>query len=287
MNASSPSYPRVLLGLAIRDRRIELKLEQEDLADVLGQRQPKISKIENALIKNIKMGELDLLLDRLKIDGAKADELRGFARHPYDERGFYFEPDGSQTWWKGVFRAEQLAQNIVSVQLETCDGLLQSEAYMRRQFDLGGRANVGAATRVRLGRQEAVFGREAPPECLFIMGEAALHRDMDDPAMMAENLAHLLAMSERENVTILIVPFNARTAPQTYGFTMMRFGSTIMTDLVFVEYGTGAMIIDGDDAVRSYTRRLQDVQGGALNEYDSRLKIRERLDHYKKALRGL
>lgn len=281
MVGDSPSYPRVILGEALKRRREQEGVSQKQIAGLLGCTQPKVARLETAQIKTIKMAELDLILGHLGIEGAEAEELRKLARSPYAERGVWVDTYGKQPWWDGKLRGERLVSSYHSVHVEVHDGLLQSEGYMRRQFELGGRTDATAATRGRLDRQRAFFEREVPPEAEFIMSEAALHRDMGDPAMMGDELEHLLSLSSQPNLSVVIVPFTAPVPPQLFSFTIFRFDSSIMTDFVLIEHAVGLAVLDEPDALRDYMRRLAQVRSGALTEHDSRALIKQRLDHYR------
>lgn len=273
----SPSYPRVVLGEEIRRQRLQLGLSQAELGKVVPCAQPKIARLESAALQIIKMGELGRILDRLEFDPGKADELRSYARFPYAERGAWVGPADNTTWWHGKARAERLARVITSVRMEIHDGLTQCPAYMRRLFELGDRIDISAATKRRLDRQRDILEQKDPPEVTFILSEACLHRDMGAPHVLAQQLEHVLELSKRPHVTFLVVPFNSAIPAQTSDFTVMQFLSTIMTDFALVEHELGATLFDEEDVVRLYVRSLMKSRSGALNEYDSRKRIREAL----------
>lgn len=270
----SPSYPRVVLGEEIRRQRTALGLTQAELGECVPCRQPKIANLENAWLQTIKTAELNRILERLGFEEDKAEELRSYARSPYAERGAWVDTANNSTWWHGKARAERLARAISSFQLEIHDGLTQCPAYMRRLFELGDRTDIAAAIKARLSRQADIFDQDNPPECTFVLSEACLHRDMGSPDVMAQQLEHILKLAKEPHVTFLVVPYGAGIPAQSYGFTLMQFGSTIMTDFALVEHDLGATVFDEDDVVRRYVRRLMRTRSGALNEYDSRKMIR-------------
>ncbi|MGH3621920.1 MAG: helix-turn-helix domain-containing protein [Sciscionella sp.] len=286
MPAGPPSHRRVRLGLALRDARKARELTQVDAGKLVGRSQGWINKIETAQIARVKMADLDKVLNAYDITGAEAERLRQFARSSLGERGVWVDTSASPAWWSEYQEVERSARVIKAVHLEAHDGLIQSEAYMRRQFALGGAVDIEPQVRARLGRQRAIFGQESPPDCTFLLSEACLRRNMGDPAMMTTQLEHLLALSERPYVTILVLPFDARFPASPYGFTLMQFNSATMGDFVSVEYAVGSATIDDEDALRLFQRRWELIRSAALGEYDARRFIRRVLAEHQQTGKG-
>jgi hypothetical protein len=109
---------------------------------------------------------------------------------------------------------------------------------------------------------------------------------MGDPAMMISQLGHLLSLSERPYITILVLPFDARFPATNYGFTFLRFNSATMGDFVSVQYAVGSATIDDEDALRVFQQRWELIRSAALGEYDSRRFIRRVLSEYQKTVKG-
>lgn len=273
----SPSYARVVLGEALRRKREELGLDQTEVARWLGQRQPKIHRLEHAQLKKIDKDELDIVLNGLGVAGEEAEELRRYAQRPYAERGAFVGTSRNQSW-NGKARAETLASQYWSYHTETWDGLTQCLPYMRRQFELHDVANIDAAVKRRQGRQSAlIYEADSPAEFQFVVSDAALHRDMARPLVLAEQLEHVLDLITREFVSVQVVPTNASIATHACDYTIMKFESHVMTDLVLLEHGTGALTLDEPEDLRRYERMWATAVGGALSRDDSRKLIRERI----------
>lgn len=256
-------------------------MTQTEVARAVGRSQAWITKIETAQIVRVRMADLDRLLDAYRIVGGKAEELRRFARSPFDQRGVWVDTSHAPAWWSEYQEVERQARVIKAVHLDAHDGLIQSEAYMRRQFELDAAVDVEEQVRARTARQKALFGQGAPPDCTFVLSEACLRRHMGDPAMMITQIEHLQELSNRSYITILMLPFDARFPASTYGFTLMQFNSDAMGDFVSVEYAVGSATIDGEDALRIFQRRWELVRSAALGEYDSRRFLRRVLREYQ------
>jgi transcriptional regulator with XRE-family HTH domain len=282
-NAVSPSYPRVLLGEELRRARLAAGLSQTDLAAAVPCRQPKIAKLETAQIQRIKPAELDLILYRLGVTGARAVELRRFAEMPYADRGAWTATSVGETLWQnGKLRAESLASSIFSVQFDAHDGLTQCPEYMRRQFTLFGRDDVEKACDFRLARQAAVFDKPEPPHCMFVLSEGALYRDMNDEAMMVAQLEHLVGMTTAmPTVRVLILGFSAELPTQTYSFSIMEFASTVMTDCALVENRSSATVFDEPEVVRGYGRDKKTIIDACYDDGASVACIQRAIDHHR------
>lgn len=281
MSSRTPSHRRVRLGIALRDAREAAGLTQTEAARLVGRSQAWITKIESAQIARVRMADLDSLLDAYRIVGAKAEELRRFARSPLEERGVWVDTSDAPAWWSEYQEVERQARVIKAVHLDAHDGLIQSEAYMRLQFELGAAVDVEEQVKARLARQNAFFGQDSPPDCTFVLSEACLRRHMGDPGMMITQLNHLLDLSRRPYITVLVLPFDARFPASPYGFTLLQFASDTMGDFVSVEYAVGSATIDDEDALRMFQRRWELIRSAALGEYDSRRFLRRVLAEYQ------
>ncbi|MEV4540071.1 DUF5753 domain-containing protein [Micromonospora echinaurantiaca] len=95
-------------------------------------------------------------------------------------------------------------------------GLLQTEAYARAVLASSplltdAESHVG----MRLRRQVAVFDRPHPPLTVFVIDEAALRRG--DPEVLGAQLDHMVAMAQRPNVMVHVVPLRAGLHPGQAG----------------------------------------------------------------------
>lgn len=282
----APGQLRVRLGFALRDARKRANLNQTEAAALINAKQPKISNLESASVEHIKLGDLNLLMEAYGITGDLAEELRRWARSPYNGNGVWVDTAPGAAWWQQHQEIEGQARVIKTVHLQAHDGLIQSEAYMRRQFELGNGINIEPRVKARLARQRALFDKEHPPACTFVLDEACLHKDMGDPAMMVAQLEHLLRLSERDFITILIVPFDAPFPASTYGFSLLQFDSAAMNDFVTVEYEVGSATIDDEDAVRLFIHRWELIRSATMSEHDSRELMRRMLGQFKKRAKG-
>lgn len=283
MPKGTPSHLRVRLGLELRDAREAVGLKQTEAGAIIGCGQPKIANIENASVKKIVPGELAKLLEAYGITGARAEQLKSWARSPYQVSGVYQEPSSSgPTWWQEHEEIERQARVIKAVQIQAMDGLVQHEAYMRKQFELVNATNVGARVEKRLRRQKLLFESNNPPQCTFILDEACFKKNMGAPDMMAQQIEHLLALVKKHPfITILIQPFGAEYPAYSHGFTMLQFDNAMMSDFVSIVYGERATTVDNEAELRRFQLRWEQIRAVCLKERQSIRFMQRELARYR------
>lgn len=143
-------------------------------------------------------------------------------------------------------------------------GLLQTRRYAQALEDAAHRfynpktrqANVIAA---RMNRQKPLDGPD-PLVLHALIDEAAFRRQVGGPDVLREQLAQLLVLAERPNITLQAIPVEAGA----YG-TMN--GSCIIVDYpepdatpgVYLEYPAGGAWVDNHDDVHRFTTMFHDT----------------------------
>jgi hypothetical protein len=112
-------------------------------------------------------------------------------------------------WFADWLTREREATSIRVWQPIIVPGLLQTGDYARALY-VGGRASMSDDTldelvAARLARQ-AIFDKPEPPYLWVVLDESVLHRLIGTPKVVADQLAHLAAMSERSYISVQVVP---------------------------------------------------------------------------------
>ncbi|GAA2149461.1 helix-turn-helix domain-containing protein [Actinomadura napierensis] len=174
---------------------------------------------------------------------------------------------------------EAEANQIRGFDLMLIRGLLQTESYMRAI--VGHDQDPDTAERLiseRLKRQE-ILTRENPPHVWFTMDEAALRRSIAGPDVMREQLAHLLAMGERHNVSIDIVPMDQRYYEGLTGsFTILDF--TNAPEVAYTESAGQGVLIQDPRRVATFAVMYNSLRGDALRVEESRALITSVMEEY-------
>ena len=102
-------------------------------------------------------------------------------------------------------QAEAEACEILEFQPAYILSLLRSRDYARAETRVSAGAGTGAAVQRRLDRQH-ILGQDNR-DFTFVMTEAALRWHVGSPTVMAQQMQHLLAVHQRPNVSIGIIPW--------------------------------------------------------------------------------
>ncbi|MEO3744560.1 helix-turn-helix transcriptional regulator [Plantactinospora sp. B5E13] len=180
----------------VKQRRGERSLTQGQLA--------KLVKVSTSLITSIENGRLvpqpDTAerLDRVLGGDGEVVKAADAARE-----------DAAAPWLRPWAVHEEQATMIRTWEPTLVPGLLQTEAYARAVLSAGPHspAQVDEMTGTRMSRQVATLHRESPITLSAIMGEPALR--YGEPALLREQLGHLVKIGETPGVSVRVIPFSA------------------------------------------------------------------------------
>lgn len=156
-------------------------------------------------------------------------------------------------------------------------GLLQTESYARAVLTGSGllsKSDVEQQVATRLSRQE-ILAREEPPLFTAVLDEFALHRRIGGPAVMREQLGHLLTMGKAlPRLRIHVVP---RTAGAYAGLDGPFVIATppVGEDLVYAEGPIHAETFDRPEDVKAAIQVWESIRGEALSHQQSLALIAE------------
>lgn len=173
---------------------------------------------------------------------------------------------------------ESRAAGIDTYEAHLVPGLLQTEAYaravmghLRPPVPPG---EVAARVALRLSRQEILVA-DRPPALWAIIGEAVLHRQLGDHAMMRDQLTHLLTCRESHAVTLQVLPFTTPDPAMGVSFTLLSFAGA--PPIVYLDVLTGAIYHRGNvDAVSRHQSVFNYLREAAMSEGESVALIAER-----------
>jgi len=120
--------------------------------------------------------------------------------------------------------------------------------------------------RARMTRQE-ILAKDDPPLLRAIMDEGALRRMAGSPKVMRVQLLHLNEMSQRPNVSILVVPASAGTHPGLPGaFTIATVpGDGGDANVVYLDTAAAGQITDHPDVVDPCVTKFDTLLAEALS----------------------
>jgi hypothetical protein len=156
------------------------------------------------------------------------------------------------------------------------NGLLQTEECARAI--IGGKQRgeiLDQMVAARMSRQD-ILHSDSPPWLFEILDEFALRRIVGDRDVTRRQLEHLLKISEEPNISIVVVPNDARHLPSG-SFTVLGFPDR--PDLGYVEAAEGyGQIVEHGSPTSGLTVTFDLLAASALSEGDSANLIRTVLE---------
>lgn len=271
-DSKSPTLRQQRLGAELRKLRDRAGLTTVKAAALLGVNQSRIS--------NIEAGRYAVGPDRVRTIA------RNYACSDEALIEALVEMTGGRTrgWWEeyrgrlphaalDLAELEHHAAAIRVGQALHIPGLLQTLQHARALFSdavppmLPHEVEQRVAYRIR---RQAVLYREAPPRYTALIHEATLRMQVGGPAVAAEQLRHLVEMSEMDHVSVLVVPFGRGAFPGSgVGFDYAH-GPIPQLDTVQLDTEHGSEFIDATAQLERYAMVLDRIQKLALPAEESR-----------------
>lgn len=245
------------LGAELRSLRNSAGLTMEHAAAVLDCARSRIGHIENGR-NSIRKPELKVLLD---LYGAGDDDHETLEelRQQASKRGWsstYRLP----SWLKRYVEMETDAITMRSFENEVIPGLLQTEEYVRRVHAVAAHLikpeEIDRHVAARKRRQSRLTDDEAPLDYATVVSEAAFQRALGDPEIGPAQLARVIELAQRPNVTLHVLPFAAGLHPSMAGsFMLLTFDPEVALPFGYEEYTVGGQVVDDPSGVE----RLADL----------------------------
>lgn len=282
MADASPTVARRTLARVLRQRREQARITAAKAAEYAGMHAATLSKVESATTR-IQPGTAQVLMryyGGTETEGEAVFELAHAAR----QRGWWQTHKAMPDWFDAYVGLETDSRLLRDYQSELIHGLLQTEDYAfhlaRAAVDVSSEKEAKAHVALRMARQERLTA-EQPVELHAIMNESALYRQVGGVEAMRAQLAHLRECCDLPNVTCQILPFSVGEHAAGYGsFLIMKFPDSpheaiTFNEVVYVEYGLGALYLEDASDVQHFTRVFEDLGSRALSA-DKSLKLIER-----------
>lgn len=156
-------------------------------------------------------------------------------------------------------------------------GLLQTPEYAAELLSQGGLTGVELDKQVaaRMGRREPLLA-EGGPQFRAILSETVLHSSLRSTAEWHAQLRHLVAMGERPNISVQVVPWAAGLHALTNTDAMFLHGSGRI--VAWVETGYSGELVQETTAVDQLQLRYDRVRDMALSPGASREFIERMLE---------
>ncbi|MDQ3405773.1 MAG: helix-turn-helix domain-containing protein [Actinomycetota bacterium] len=270
---------RIQVGATIKRMRLDGKVTREQAADALGCTTTTIGNIEQGRTK-ISHGDLTLLMN---LYGVPEDQAADLIEVNREARRAVTRLAGSADIYPHQRRAADLikaAHRMRFYSPEVFPGLLQDEGYARAIMAPTGHMNSVVENRLsfRLGLGEVLARTEQPPLQLWVVvGEAALHKNIGGPAVMRNQLRHVVALCRaRPNIAVQVLPFSAREHYLLGATVTIYTFDMAIPEIASIDTTIGEYFLDRDSAVSEAIGKFDDVRTKAFDPLTSLDMIEER-----------
>ncbi|OXS37019.1 helix-turn-helix domain-containing protein [Streptomyces sp. XY006] len=271
----APTLLKMLVGVQLAGFREDAGLAQDQAARAVGFSAAKLSRIESGKGRRPPTeNDVRALLQLYGTDDYEASVLLKLLQRA-GEPGWWQRYDKRlmPEWFDRLVGLQEAAATIRTFEIQYVPGLLQTPAYTRAVVERGlPNAPAGEVERrveLRMHRARLLTRAEAP-QLWAIIDESVLLRVLGSTDIMREQLAHLVKMAERSNVTLQIVPLSVTNAsapaiPVTY----LRFGGLDLPDVVYLEHIRSANFLEDRDETEEYRIALDRLADEALKPRES------------------
>lgn len=182
--------------------------------------------------------------------------------------GWWEEYGGPPSASFGLYLELENDGNLITVwQPSLVPGLLQTPEYAAAVMTgPESPAERERRVRIRLARQ-AILDRDDPPTIQVVLDEAVLLRPLGSPDVLAAQTAHLLALTERPNIEVRIMPLDGPAHLALGGGPIHHFGPD---DVVYLENHAGGLYLDTPGETETYVKMLDRLREAALSPEKSR-----------------
>ncbi|MFB7933984.1 helix-turn-helix domain-containing protein [Streptomyces sp. NPDC056039] len=280
----APTLLKMLVGVQLAGFREDAGLAQDQAARAVGFSPAKLSRIESGKGRRPPTeNDVRALLRQYNTDDYEASVLLKLLQRA-GEPGWWQRYDKRlmPEWFDRLVGLQEAAATIRTFEIQYVPGLLQTPAYTRAVVERGlPNAPAGEVERrveLRMHRARLLLRQEAP-QLWAMIDESVLLRVLGSTDVMREQLAHLVEMAERPNVTVQIVPLSVTNAsapaiPVTY----LRFGGLDLPDVVYLEHIKSANFLEDRDETEEYRIALDRLADEALKPRDSLELLRQTME---------
>lgn len=264
---------RVQVAATLRRLREDEGISRDQAADELGCTVSKIGDIETGR-SGVKPAELERLLELYRAPEEERPGLIATARVSRTRRPRTTHTVDVPAGHRRFTDLEAQAVSAIYYSPELISGVLQTPAYARAVLewsDWHDQAAVERRLALRMERGRVLCRTDRPPVSYWcILGEAALRTNVGGPAVMLEQLDHLLTCANSmANLVVQVLP--SGTGPHVFmgmTLTLLRFAPPA-PDIVHVEAPDQDRFIDREAEVARIAARLELLKAKALSREDS------------------
>ncbi|MFE0105441.1 helix-turn-helix transcriptional regulator [Streptomyces sp. NPDC059009] len=269
---SAPTVRRTRVATELRKLREQAGVTATEAARTLGTSQGQLSNVESA---------------RFGVSGARVRAMAsayGCSDTAFIAALVNMAEGRTRGWWEqyrdilpaallDLAEVEHYATSLRTAITVHIPGLLQTVDHARELFRQVvpefSPPEVEHRVSFRIKRQDVLF-RDSPTPYLAIIHEAALRMQFGGAAVAKGQLGHLLEMSERDHVTLKVIPFAAGSFPGSGQSLFYSTGQVPRLDTVHLDQSHGPAFLDAEAQLEMYRVLLGKLEALALGPVKSR-----------------
>ena len=196
------------LGAALRGLREAAGLTGKQAAGLAQMSQPKISKIETAVLLP-SVDDVETLLTVYRAPPVAREEFLELASalHAEYESARTIMRRGAARKQRQIADIESRTAHVRTFQLALIPGLLQTAEYMRRVFSTMDPAEIGRMVTARQERQRGLYDESR--RFTFVLAESALRVRPGPAGVLRAQLHHVVSLSTLATVQLGVIPWTA------------------------------------------------------------------------------
>ncbi|EMD23759.1 DUF5753 domain-containing protein [Amycolatopsis azurea] len=269
MGTLTPTAIKRWIALEMKRLREAAGYDRAAAAERIGKATTVIAHIETS--RNLPApADLEILLDFYGVP-ERAPRFLDLIKRAKRGRDWWIKfDDGVFDWFNLYLGLETGAARISSVDLVVLPGLFQTRDYalaiMREGRRWDNKAELETMVDLRMARQEILDRPGDAPQIWSILDESVLRRQVGGPAVMHDQLQHLMDLSERSNIDIQVLPFTAGAHGASDGVFILldyppEFGGDPGT--VYVENRREGLYYEDKEDLRRFRNTFERLQAQA------------------------
>ncbi|WP_084531233.1 helix-turn-helix domain-containing protein [Nocardia miyunensis] len=284
MTITSSTLASRAMGRELRRLRIAKGIGQSQAARVAELSPQSIGRLEEGQNTRITSFQINALCDAYAASDDERRVVLDLAREARAAR------EGKTGWWRAYLdnftedfnhylALEEAAAQITSWSVSTLPGLLQTSEY-RRAIAWAEAPNAPAEEiEKRIEWATKRQARLAAPDFTaeIFLSEGVLRSQVGGRGVMKNQACHLAGVSEMPNVSIYVVPFDARSivgllaGPFTFiEFPPLPHSKSTESPIIYVEGYAGDLYLERAEEIERYQRALAEIRRVSLDQGNSR-----------------
>jgi transcriptional regulator with XRE-family HTH domain len=258
--SGAPTVLRILLGTQLRRLRESRGISAQVAAKAIRGSESKISRIElgRSAVREIDIADLLSLYG--VTDVAEREQLLTLASQANEQGWWHRYQDVMPPWFHYYVGLEESAASIRTFDAQFVPGLLQTADYAAAVIQLDGYTGAEAKRRVYLRKERQRRFAAGALRLWAVIDEMALRRPVGNRAARRAQLQHLIEISDQPGLTIQVCPLlTGASYAAPGGFSILKFGTDDLPDIVYVEQLTTALYLDKRADVDRYTQAMDQI----------------------------